>query len=97
MRSMLGQLIMRGFLEIKVTKKSDETILSKIVRLVEEAQRMKSLTERFIDKFSKYYTPSVILLAMCVVVIPTFIFGLSFSEWFYKALVLLVVYRAHAH
>jgi len=88
---MLGQLIMRGFLEIKVTKKSDETILSKIVRLVEEAQRMKSLTERFIDKFSKYYTPSVILLAMCVVAIPTFIFGLSFSEWFYKALVLLVV------
>jgi len=85
-----GTINNEGFLEIKVTKKSDETILSKIVRLVEEAQRMKSPTERFINKFSKYYTPSVILLAMCVAVIPTFIFGLSFSEWFYKALVLLV-------
>ena len=85
-----GTINNEGFLEIKVTKKSDETVLSKIVRLVEEAQRMKSPTERFINKFSKYYTPSVILLAMCVAVIPTFIFGLSFSEWFYKALVLLV-------
>jgi len=86
-----GTINNEGFLEVKVTKKSNETMLSKIIRLVEEAQRMKSPTEKFIDKFSKYYTPSVIFLAICVAIIPTFIFGLPFDEWIYKALVLLVV------
>ena len=86
-----GTINNEGFLEIKVTKRSEETLLSKIVKLVEEAQKMKSPTEKFINKFSKYYTPSVILLALCVATIPTFVFSLPFNEWFYKALVLLVV------
>lgn len=86
-----GTLNNEGFLEIEVTKKSDETLLSKIIRLVEEAQKVKSPTEKFIDKFSKYYTPSVIFLAVCVATIPKLIFGLLFEEWIYKALVLLVV------
>jgi len=86
-----GTINNEGFLEIKVTKWSNETILSKIVKLVEEAQKVKSPTEKFIDKFSKYYTPSVILLAICVAIIPTFVFDLPFNEWLYKALVLLVV------
>ena len=86
-----GTINNEGFLEIKVTKRSDETMISKITKLVEKAQKIKSPTERFIDKFSKYYTPSVILLAIGVATIPTFIFGLPFNEWLYKALVLLVV------
>jgi Cd2+/Zn2+-exporting ATPase len=86
-----GTINNEGFLEIKVTKLLDETMLSKIVNLVEEAQKMKSPTERFLDRFSKYYTPSVILLALCVAAIPTFVFGLSSDEWVYRALVLLVV------
>jgi len=86
-----GTINNEGFLEVKVTKRSDETMLSKIVKLVEEAQRIKSPTEKFIDRFSKYYTPSVIFLALCVATIPSFVFGLSFNEWLYKALVLLVV------
>lgn len=86
-----GTINNEGFLEIRVTRRSSETLLSKIVRLVEEAQKIKSPTEKFIDKFSKYYTPSVILLAICVATIPTFVFGFSFNEWLYKALVLLVV------
>lgn len=80
-----------GFLEVKVMKRSDETVLSKIVNLVEEAQKMKSPTEKFIDRFSKYYTPSVILLAIGVATVPTFAFGLPSNEWLYKSLVLLVV------
>jgi len=55
-----GTINNEGFLEIKVTKRSDETMLSKIVKLVEEAKKIKSPTEKFIDKFSKYYTPSMI-------------------------------------
>ncbi len=86
-----GTINNEGFLEIRVTKRSSETLLSKIVKLVEEAQKMKSPTERFIDRFSKYYTPSVIFLAVCVATIPTFVFGMPFKEWFYRALVLLVV------
>jgi len=86
-----GTINNEGFLEIKVTKRSDETMLSRIVKLVEEAQKIKSPTEKFIDKFSKYYTPSVILLAIGVAMVPTLAFGLPFNEWLYKALVLLVV------
>jgi len=86
-----GTINNEGFLEVAVTRRSDETMLSKIVRLVEEAQRMKSPTEKFIDKFSRYYTPSVILLAMGVATVPTLVFGLPFNQWLYKALVLLVV------
>ncbi len=86
-----GTINNEGFLEIKVTKRSDETMLSKIVKLVDEAQKIKSPTEKFIDKFSKYYTPSVILLAVGVATIPTLAFGLPFNDWIYKALVLLVV------
>ena len=86
-----GTINNEGFLEVKVAKRSDETMLSKIVKLVEEAQRIKSPTEKFIDKFAKYYTPSVMFLALCVATIPTFIFGLPFNEWLYKSLVLLVV------
>jgi len=86
-----GTINNEGFLEIKVTKRSDETMLSRIIKLVEEAQKIKSPTEKFIDKFSKYYTPSVILLAIGVATVPTLAFGLPFNEWLYKALVLLVV------
>jgi Cd2+/Zn2+-exporting ATPase len=86
-----GTINNEGFLEIKVMKRSDETLVSKIVKLVEEAQRIKAPTEKFIDKFSKYYTPSVILLAIGVAIIPTLALNLPFNEWLYKALVLLVV------
>jgi len=86
-----GTINNEGFLEIRVTKRPDETMLSKIVKLIEEAQKIKSPTERFIDKFSKYYTPLVILLAIGVATIPTFAIGLPYDEWIYKALVLLVV------
>ncbi len=86
-----GTINEEGYLEIKVTKRSDQTTLSKIVRIVEEAQREKSKTESFIDKFAKYYTPSVVVLALLVMTVPTIVFGQEFSEWFYRALVLLVV------
>ena len=86
-----GSFNNESFLEIKVTRRSDESMLSKIGKLVEEAQRVKSPTEKFIHEFSKYYTPSIILLATAVAIIPHFAFDLSFDEWLYKALVLLVV------
>jgi Cd2+/Zn2+-exporting ATPase len=86
-----GTINEEGYLEVKVTKKSEDTVLSKIVKLVEEAERKKSNTERFIDKFAHFYTPSVIVLAFATFLIPTFILNLSWDVWFYRALVLLVV------
>jgi Cd2+/Zn2+-exporting ATPase len=86
-----GTINEEGYLEIEVTKKSDQTIISKIAKFVENAQKKKSKTEIFVDKFAKYYTPLVILAALLTVIIPVFILELSFQTWFYRALVLLVV------
>jgi Cd2+/Zn2+-exporting ATPase len=86
-----GTINCEGFLKINVTKTSGETMLSKIVKLVEDAQMEKSPTEKFIDRFSRYYTPVVILMTALVAFVPTFFFGLAFNEWIYKALVLLVI------
>jgi Cd2+/Zn2+-exporting ATPase len=80
-----------GYLELRVTKKSDETTLSRITQLIDEAQRKKTPVEAFIDKFAHYYTPTVVGLAALVVIVPVLLLGLPFSEWFYRGLVLLVI------
>ena len=86
-----GTVNQRGYLEIEVTRWVDETMLSRITRLVREAQRRKSPTERFVDRFSRVYTPAVVAGAILVATIPTLLFSLPFSEWVYRSLVLLVV------
>ena len=86
-----GTLNGQSLLEIEVTKRAEETMISKIVQLVEKAQKQKSPTEKFIDKFAKYYTPSVILLATLVAIVPPILFSASFDSWVYRALTLLVV------
>jgi len=86
-----GTINTEGYLEIKVTRRSDETIISRIIKLVRESKNKKSKTEAFIDRFATYYTPTVILAAILVALIPPFFMNMSFDEWFYRALVLLVV------
>ncbi|GBE04127.1 putative cadmium-transporting ATPase [bacterium BMS3Abin09] len=85
-----GTMNEEGYLEIRTTKRSDETVLSRIVKLVKEAERKKSGTERFIDKFAAVYTPVVIGLAFATFIIPLML-GHSWETWLYRALVLLVV------
>ncbi len=85
-----GTINNEGFLEVRVTKLSGETVLSKIVKMVEEAQRLKSPTEKFIDRFARIYTPAVILLALGVALIPPFLLGWDLYAWVYRALTLLV-------
>ena len=80
-----------GYLEIRVTKRSEESMLSKIIKLVEKAQREKSRTEAFIDKFAKYYTPVVIVLAAIVSIAPPLLLHQPLKEWIYRGLVLLVI------
>ncbi len=86
-----GTLNQEGYIEMEVTKESDQTVLSKIVKLVKESQKKRSNTENFIDKLAKYYTPAVIGLAALVAVIPVVFFGQSIDEWVYRALVLLII------
>ena len=79
-----------GYLEIRVTKPSEQTLVSKIAAIVENAQKQKSGTERFVDRFAAVYTPAVIAVSVLVATVPAFVFSQPFDDWFYRALVLLV-------
>ncbi len=86
-----GSINKEGFLEIKTTKPPAETVLSKVVRLVRQAQSEKAPVESFVERFSKYYTPAVVGAAILVATVPPLIFGANFTTWVYRALILLVV------
>ena len=86
-----GTINQQGVLEVKVSKRSQDSMLARIIRLVEEAQARKAPTQQFVEKFSRYYTPAMVTFAVLVAVIPPLLFGGVFVEWFYRALVLLVI------
>ena len=79
-----------SFIDIKVTRESNNTIVAQIAESVKVAQLNKSEQEKFIEKFAKYYTPIILLSSILVMVIPA-ILGLNFNDWFYRGLILLVV------
>ncbi len=86
-----GTINQEGYLEIKVTKRAQDTTLARIIHLVEEAESQKAPSERFVDRFAKYYTPSVVVTAMGVATIPSLFFAAPFTDWFIRALSLLVI------
>ena len=86
-----GTINEHGSLEIKVTKLVEDTTISKIIHLVEEAQEQKAPTEAFVDKFASIYTPVVFILALAIMVFPPLLGFGTWGEWFYKGLELLVV------
>ncbi|MBP9882484.1 MAG: cation-translocating P-type ATPase, partial [Chitinophagales bacterium] len=86
-----GTLNKNGFIEMETTKTSADTTFSKIIRLTFEAQANKSETQKFIQKFSKIYTPAIILLAILVLVIPVFLLQQPFDKWLQQAITLLVI------
>lgn len=80
-----------GILKIKVTKNFNNSTVSKILDLVENASSRKSNSENFISKFAKYYTPTVVIIAVILAIFPPLILNQSFSIWIYRALSFLVV------
>lgn len=86
-----GTINEHGSFEFKVTALSDSTLLAKIIHAVEEAQSVKAPTQRFVDQFSKYYTPTMVIIAILVAAIPPLFFAEPLYPWFAKALVLLVI------
>ncbi|AII60887.1 heavy metal translocating P-type ATPase [Dehalococcoides mccartyi] len=87
-----GMISKTGMITIKVTKRFSESSIARILELVENAAARKAPTEKFITTFTRYYTPVVVFGALLVAVVPPlFIPGATFSEWIYRALILLVI------
>ena len=80
-----------GYIEVEVSKTADNTVFAKIVELIKDSEEKKAHIDIFVDKFAKYYTPIVVVLAILVATIPTLIFAQPFSTWVYRALCLLVI------
>jgi len=86
-----GTQCIEGYLEVRVTKPVKESTIARVAALVEEAQAHPSPTETFIERFSRYYTPAVIFVAVVLTIVPPVALGVPFLEAFYRALVLLVI------
>ena len=78
-------------LRVRVTAAAADNTIARVIKLVEEAQESKAPTERFIDRFSKYYTPGVVVVAALVAIVPPLFFGGIWSEWVYKGLAILLI------
>mgnify|MGYP000994537823 FL=1 len=87
-----GSINKNGLLSVKVTKEFKESTVSRILELVQNASGRKARAENFITKFARYYTPAVVITAVVLAILPPVILkGAAFSDWFYRALIFLVV------
>ncbi|MCG8400239.1 MAG: cadmium-translocating P-type ATPase [Firmicutes bacterium] len=86
-----GTLNENSVLQVEVTSPVQNTILARIVNMVEEAQAQRAPAQHFVDVFARYYTPAIIVGALAVAIVPTVFGGLPFKPWLEKALILLVV------
>ncbi len=86
-----GTLNEDGLLEVRVTKAANDTTLARIIRSIREAQSEQAPTQRFVDRFARYYTPAVVALAVIIAVAPPLVGDGDWRSWTYRALVLLVI------
>ncbi|MGX5735890.1 heavy metal translocating P-type ATPase [Bosea thiooxidans] len=86
-----GSVNREAALRLRVEKAPEDNTIARIIRLVEEAEAARAPTERFIDRFSRWYMPAVVGLALLVALAPPLLFGAAWSVWIYRALALLLI------
>ena len=86
-----GSINGQGSLEVRVSKLHTDTMLARIIHLVEEAQSQKAPSQRFVDRFARIYTPSVFVVALLVLLIPPLASDGEWNTWIYRSLVFLVI------
>jgi Cd2+/Zn2+-exporting ATPase len=93
-----GSINGEGALEIEVTRLAEDNTISRVIHMVEQAQAQKAPSQRWVDVFARYYTPTVVGLAILIAAIPPLVFGQPLLEpstgghgWLYRALALLII------
>ena len=86
-----GSINVDGVLQIRVDKAAADNTISRIIHLVEQAQASKAPTARFIEQFSRYYTPAVMAIAALIVLVPPLAMGADWETWLYRGLALLLI------
>ena len=86
-----GSINTEAVLRVKVTKAAEDNTIARIIRLVEEAEEARAPTERFIDRFSRWYMPAIVAVAALVVLVPPLAFGQPWDTWVYRGLALLLI------
>ncbi len=86
-----GTINTDAVLRVRVTAAAADNTIARVVKLVEEAQESKAPTERFIDRFSKIYTPGVLVVGALVAIVPPLLFGQAWGGWVYKGLAVLLI------
>lgn len=86
-----GAINIDGALQVRVQKTAADNTIARIIELVEQAQASKAPTARFIEKFSRYYTPAVMAIALLIIIIPPLALGGEWATWLYRGLALLLI------
>jgi len=90
-RVLAGSINSEAMLRCRVEAEAKDTLIARVVKLVEEAADAKAPTERFIDTFSRYYMPAICALALAVALVPSLVMGADWWTWIYRALALLLI------
>jgi len=88
---MAGAVVVNQMVQLTITSKQGENAIDRILHLIEEAESRKAPIERFLDKFSRWYTPLMMLVALLVIITPPLLFAQPWETWVYRGLALLLI------
>ncbi|HHP0485303.1 TPA: zinc/cadmium/mercury/lead-transporting ATPase [Vibrio harveyi] len=88
---MAGAVVVDKVVQVKVTSRQGENAIDRILHLIEEAESRKAPLERFLDKFSRWYTPLMMLVSLLVIITPPLLFAQPWETWVYRGLALLLI------